>query len=51
MTSQIICDATTALFKYGKYIEKLKVAAQAVYVQITMIVPFIRANKTRGGLY
>ena len=36
MTSQIICDVTTALLKYGKYIEKLKLAAQAVYVQITM---------------
>ena len=26
-----------ALLKYGKYIEKLKLTAQAVYVQITMI--------------
>ena len=26
-----------ALLKYGKYIEKLKLAAQAVYVQIVMI--------------
>ena len=33
MTSQIICDVTTAL-KHGKYIEKLKLAAQAVYVQM-----------------
>ena len=30
MTSQIICDVTTALLKYGKYIEKLKLTAQAV---------------------
>ena len=32
MTSQIICDVTTAL-KYGKYIEKLKLAALAVYMR------------------
>ena len=37
MTSHIICDVTTALLKYGKYIEKLKLAAQAVYMQITII--------------
>ena len=37
MMSQIICDITRALLKYGKYIKKLKLAAQAVYVQITMI--------------
>ena len=36
-TSQIICDITTTLLKYGKYIEKLKLTAQAVYMQITMI--------------
>ena len=34
VTSQIIRDVTAALLKYGKYI---KLAAQAVYVQITMI--------------
>ena len=37
MTSLIICDITTALLKYGNYIEKLKLAVQAVYVQIMMI--------------
>ena len=37
MTSHIICDVTTALVKYGKYIEELKLTAQAVHMQITMI--------------
>ena len=37
VTLQIICDVTTTLLKYGKYIEKLKLAVQGVYVQITMI--------------
>ena len=37
MTSYIICDITTTLLKYGKYIEKLKLKAQAVHMQITMI--------------
>ena len=31
MTSYIICDVTKALLKYGKYIEKLKLTAQAFY--------------------
>ena len=26
----IICDVTMALLKYGKYIEKLKLTAQAI---------------------
>ena len=33
----IICDVTTALLKYGKYIEKLKLTVKAVHMQITMI--------------
>ena len=33
----IICVVTMALLKYGKYIEKLKFAAQAVHMQITMV--------------
>ena len=37
MTSHIICDVTTALVKYGKYIEELKLTAQAVHMQIMMI--------------
>ena len=37
MTSLIICDVTKALLKYGKYIEKLKLTAQAFHTQITMI--------------
>ena len=37
VTSQITCDVTTAILKYCKYIEKLKLAAQAVYVQMTML--------------
>ena len=37
MTSHIICDITTALLKYDKYIEKLKLTAQAVQMQITTI--------------
>ena len=37
MTSHIICDITKVLLKYGKYIEKLKLTAQAVYMQITII--------------
>ena len=45
MTSQILCDVTTALYR------KLKLAVQAVYVQITMIVPFICVNKMTGGFY
>ena len=36
MTSYIICDVTTVLLKYGKYIEKLKLTVQAVHMQITM---------------
>ena len=40
MTSQITCDITTALLKYGKYIEKLKLAAQAVYVEITILASY-----------
>ena len=51
MTSQIICDVITGLLKYGKYIEKLKLAAQAMYVQITMICTFICVNKMIGVLY
>ena len=50
MTSQIICDVTTALLKYGKYIEKLKLAAQAVYVQIMMICTVSCVNKMIGVL-
>ena len=45
MTSQILCDVTTALYR------KLKLAVQAVYVQITMTVPFICVNKMTGGFY
>ena len=30
VTSQIISNDTATLFKYGKYIHKLKLAAQAV---------------------
>ena len=37
MTSYIISDVTVALIKYGKYIEKLKLTAQAVHMQIMMI--------------
>ena len=37
MTSYIICDVTKVLLKYGKYIEKLKLTAQAVHMQIAMI--------------
>ena len=37
MTSYIICDITKAVLKYGKYIEKLKLTAQAFHMQITMI--------------
>ena len=37
MTSHIICDITTALLKYDKYIEKLKLTAQAIQMQITTI--------------
>ena len=37
MTSYIICDITKALLKYGKYIEKLKLTAQAFHMQILMI--------------
>ena len=37
MTSQIVYDVTMALLDYGNYIEKLKLAVQAVCVQITMI--------------
>ena len=52
MTSQITCDVTAALLKYGKYIEKLKLAVQAMYVQITMICTvYICVNKMNGGLY
>ena len=47
MTSYI-CDVTTALLKYAKYIEKLKLTAQAVHMQITM---FICVNRTIEGLY
>ena len=37
MTSYIICDITKVVLKYGKYIEKLKLTAQAFHMQITMI--------------
>jgi len=37
MTSYIICDVTKAILKYGKYIEKLKLKAQAFHMQITML--------------
>ena len=37
MTSHIICDVTTAFVQYGKYIEKLKLTAQAFHMQITMV--------------
>ena len=37
MTSHIICDVTTTLLKYSKYIEKLKLTARAAHMQITMI--------------
>ena len=33
----IICDVTTVLLKYRKYIEKLKLTAKAIHMQITMI--------------
>ena len=33
----IICDVTKAVLKYGKYIEKLKLTAQAFHMQISMI--------------
>ena len=37
LTSHIICDFTTALSKYGKYIEKLKLIAQTIHMQIMII--------------
>jgi len=36
MTLCITCDITMPFLKYGKYIEKLKLTAQAVHMQITM---------------
>ena len=37
---------TTALLKYGMYIEKLKLTAQAVHMQITMIYIVYMVNRT-----
>jgi len=53
MTSCIICNVTMVLLKYGKYIEKLKLTAQAVHVQITMIyiVYMCKKNDRRTLLY
>ena len=50
MISHIICDITMALLKYGKYIEKLKLTAQAVHMQITMIY-MCKENDRRALLY
>ena len=50
MTPQIICDITAALLKYGEYIEKLKLTAQAVYMQIVMIFTVYMCNKMIGDL-
>ena len=51
MTSHIVCDITTALLKYDKYIEKLKHTAQAVHMQITIFISFICVHRTIEGLY
>ena len=52
MTSYVICNVTKALLKYGKYIEKLKLTAQAVHMQITMVcISFLCVNRMIGGLY
>ena len=53
MTSYIICDVTKALLKYGKYIEKLKLTAQAFHMNITMIyiVSMCKQNDRRTLLY
>ena len=53
MTSYIICDVTKALLKYDKYIEKLKLTAQAFHMQITMIyiVSMCKWNDRRTLLY
>ena len=44
MTSQWL------FFKYGKYIEKLKLTAQAVYVQITMICTVYMCKYSTGQI-
>ena len=49
MTSNIISDVTMALLKYGKYIEKLKLTAQTVDMQITMT--FMCVNRTLEGRF
>ena len=39
-----------ALLKYGKYIEKLKLTAQTVHMQITMILYRLCVNRMIEGL-
>jgi len=51
MTSYIICDVTTALLKYGKYIEKLKLTVQAVTCKSRWFISSICVNRTIQGLY
>ena len=52
MTSRIICDIITALLKYGKHIEKLKLTAQGVHMQITMIyIIYMCKYRTIEGVY
>ena len=45
MTSHTICDVTTVFLKYGKYIEKLKLTAQARFIS------FICVNRMIEGFY
>jgi len=39
------------LIKYTQYIEKLKLIAEAIQMQIKHIILFICVNKTISGLY
>ena len=50
MTPHIICDVIMVLLKYGKYIEKPKLTAQAVHMQIMMIY-MCKQNDGRTLLY
>ena len=45
MTSHIIFDVTTTLLNHGKYIENLKLTAQAVHMQNTVIYIIYMCNE------